>query len=125
MQDPLLTAERLVDREAILAYAELTNDYNPLHVDPDFAAKTPFGGVIAHGTLSVALIWQALARTLGQDALAGIALNIRFQKAARVGDTVTGGGERSQRPGASAYDVWVKNQQGEVLIAGTAILPSA
>ena len=44
------------DRQAILAYAELTGDFNPIHVDPEFAAKTPMGGVIAHGTLSLNLI---------------------------------------------------------------------
>jgi 3-hydroxybutyryl-CoA dehydratase len=120
MQEQLIPSERLVDRQAILDYAVLTNDFNPIHVDPEFAAKTPFGGVIAHGTMSVALIWQALASTLGHSALAGMVLDIRFLKPVRIGEQVAGGG--ALRPGSvpAVYDVWVKNQHGDVLIGGTA-----
>lgn len=125
MPKDLIPAERLVDRQAIMDYAELTNDYNPIHVDPEFAAKTSFGGVIAHGTMSVALIWQALTKTLGHDALPGISLDIRFMKPVRIGDQVTGGGELIDSSARPAYNVWVKNQKGEVLIGGTAALARA
>lgn len=126
MQDQLKPSSRLVDFQSILDYAALTNDYNPLHVDKAFAAKTPFGDVIAHGTMSVALIWQALAQTLGKQALDGIAVEIRFMKPVRVGQTVAGGGQL--RAGSqTVYDVWVKteNGQGDVVISGTATLGAA
>ncbi len=55
----------LADESGIRRYAELTGDFNPIHVDPEFAATTPFGGVIAHGTMSLNLIWQAAAASLG------------------------------------------------------------
>jgi len=48
----LSTISRDIDMAAILAYAEITGDFNPIHVDPAFAATTAMGGVIAHGTLS-------------------------------------------------------------------------
>ena len=126
MTSKLTTSSRLVEFQSILDYADLTNDYNPLHVDPAFAAKTPFGGVIAHGTMSVALIWQALALTLGREALERIDLDIRFLKPVRVGNTVTGGGEL--RAGSTnIYEVWVKNDvaEGEPVISGTATLRAA
>ena len=54
MIETLQTASRQVDFQAILNYADVTNDYNPIHVDKEFAAKSPMGGVIAHGTMSLA-----------------------------------------------------------------------
>lgn len=102
-------------------YAELTDDFNPLHVDPAFAATTPMGGTIAHGTLSVNLIWQSLARSLGAAALARIDLDIRFLKPLLAGGAITAGGQ----PDAAEphrYEVWVKGADGATLIAGHARL---
>jgi acyl dehydratase len=113
-----------VDRAAILAYAGITGDFNPIHVDPEFAAKTPMGGVIAHGTLSLNLIWQSLAASFGTDALRGASLDIRFAKPVRDGDTVQAGGRLSDgEPGLC--DVWVRNQDGLNVIEGTARLKVA
>jgi 3-hydroxybutyryl-CoA dehydratase len=63
MQDILLTTERLVDQQTILDYVVITNDYKVIYTDPDFAATTQCGAVIAHGMMSEALIMQALSRT--------------------------------------------------------------
>jgi acyl dehydratase len=45
-----------VDQARIDAFAEATEDRQFIHVDPDAAAKTPFGGTIAHGFLSLSLL---------------------------------------------------------------------
>ena len=113
-----------VDRAAILAYAGITGDFNPIHVDPEFAAKTPMGGVIAHGTLSLNLIWQSLAASFGTDALRGASLDIRFSKPVRDGDTVQAGGRLSGAE-PELYDVWVRNQDGLNVIEGPARLKVA
>ena len=84
-----------VDMPAILAYAEITGDFNPLHVDPVFAATTPMGGVIAHGTMSLNLLWQSIARTFGADVAAESAIDVRFARPVRVGDVVEAGGTES------------------------------
>jgi acyl dehydratase len=47
---------RLVDQALIDAYAEVTGDHNPVHVDPAFAAGTPYRMTIAHGLLTAALV---------------------------------------------------------------------
>ena len=113
-----------VDRAAILAYAEITGDFNPIHVDAQFAATTPMGGVIAHGTLSLNLIWQSLAASFGPGALRGASLDIRFARPVRDGDTVQAGGRPSDvEPGL--YDVWVRNQDELNVIEGTARLKAA
>lgn len=42
----------VVTQDMIDEYADITGDYNPVHVDPEYAAKTRFGGCIAHGMLT-------------------------------------------------------------------------
>lgn len=46
----------LIDQQRIDEFAEATEDHQFIHVDPDGAAQTPFGGTIAHGFLSLSLL---------------------------------------------------------------------
>ena len=110
----------VVDQVAIDSYARITGDYNPIHVDPAFAAATEMGGVIAHGTMSLNLIWQALEKSLGGDGLARITLDIRFRRPVRPGDRIEAGGDLEES--GTAYHVWARNQKGENVIEGTASL---
>jgi len=109
-----------VDEAAIQRFARITGDYNPIHVDAEFAAKTEMGGVIAHGTMSMNLIWQALEQSLGPDVLPRIELDVRFRRPVRPGDVIEGGGEPDDT--GSGYHVWARNQRGEAVIEGTARL---
>ena len=108
-----------VDQNKINLYADITDDWNPLHTAPEFAAGTEMKGVIAHGTMSVNLIWQALTASFGLEAAGGATLDIRFLRPVRVGDMVTaGGGIDDDDP--SLWRVWVRNQRGEEVVGGTA-----
>lgn len=109
-----------VNSAVIAHYARLTDDYNPIHVDPDFAVTTPMGGIIAHGMLSMNLIWQALARTLGPAGRERMEIRVRFTRPVRLGDTVTAGGRLMPDASAACYEVWVQNQAGDRVIVGTA-----
>ena len=122
MPDELLQARKTTAYESMCRYAVLTNDPNPLHIDREFAAKTPMGGIIAHGTMSLSLIWRSLRTTLGRDAVARTELAVRFVRPVREGDTVTAGGKRRQDT-PDTYDVWILNQNGEAVIQGTARVP--
>lgn len=125
MQAQLKPSTKQVDFDTILKYAAVTNDYNPIHVDKEFAAKSPMGGIIAHGTMSVALIWQALRNTLGVDALNRVHLEIRFVQPVRIDDHVTGGGELRIGSTPPVYDVWVRNAREQDVIKGTATIKPA
>ena len=46
----------LVDQARIDAFAEATEDRQFIHIDPEAAAQTPFGGTVAHGFLSLSLL---------------------------------------------------------------------
>ncbi|CAO3436779.1 MaoC family dehydratase [Azospirillum doebereinerae] len=115
-QDSLTPVSKRIDRAAIRLYAELTDDFNPIHLDPDFAARTPMKGIIAHGLLSVNLLWQSVRASLGEAAVSDATLDIRFLRPVREDDVVTAGGER--RADGDGYDVRIANQHGETVIAG-------
>lgn len=125
MDETLQPTVRHLDRETIRRYSEVSHDPNPLHLDPVAAAKSPFGGIIAQGTMSVNLIWQSARRTLGEDALEGAAITIRFRKPVRENETITAGGQRGGERTTGApvvYDVWAKNSAGEVVLSGVLTL---
>lgn len=119
----LIERRLLVDINAIRLYADITGDYNPIHLDPEFAAKTPMGGIIAHGMLSLSLIWQSLYATFGRDHMKDVMLDVRFVRPVRENDLAIAGGSRKDEAGA--YEVWVRtenNNRIETVIAGTAML---
>lgn len=106
-----------VTAAAIRAYAELTDDFNPLHLDEEFAARTPMGRVIAHGTLSLCLLWQWAHQNFDADAYTGLQLDVRFVKPVFAGDLLTAGGQpREGEP--RCWDVWVRAQDGTDRVAG-------
>lgn len=70
------------------AYCAAAGDFNPLHWDAEFAAGTQFGGIIAHGMLTLALIARSMTAAYGQDWLETGALKVRFKGAAYLGDRV-------------------------------------
>lgn len=51
-----------ITQERVSAFADATDDHQFIHVDPEKAAQTPFGGTIAHGFLTLSLIVPLLAR---------------------------------------------------------------
>ncbi len=61
--DPVL---RTITQTQIDAYADAAGDHNPIHVDPAFAATTPFAGTIAHGMLVLALIGEMMFAAHGE-----------------------------------------------------------
>ena len=119
MPSELTTVPFEVTQDSIRTYAEITDDYNPLHLDEEFAATTPMKGVIAHGTMSLSLIWQSLTATFGIEKTKDMSVTIRFKKPVRPGDSLTARGTlRDDKP--NTYDVWVENQDGERVIEGKA-----
>ena len=68
-------SQRVVDR-----YAELSGDFNPLHVDPSYAAKTPIGRTVAHGPLVLQAFFDAILTWLDADTLpSGVRLEAVFR----------------------------------------------
>jgi 3-hydroxybutyryl-CoA dehydratase len=110
-------------QETIDGYARASGDFNPIHVDPAFAASTPFGGTIAHGMLLLAYLSEMMTAAFGRGWLAGGRLKVRFKGVARPGDTleVHGRVARVQDDGRRLFvAVECVNQAGDVLVIGDA-----
>ncbi len=54
--DNLPSVVKTITQTQLNRYAEASGDQNPLHLDAEFAASTQFGGIIAHGMLTLALL---------------------------------------------------------------------
>src|SRR3954464_11197429 len=70
----------LVDQARIDAFAEVTEDRQFIHVDPEGAAKTPFGGTIAHGFLTLSLLSRMAADVMQVPETTRMAVNYGFEK---------------------------------------------
>lgn len=66
----------LIDQERINAFADCTLDQQFIHVDPEAAAKTPFGGTIAHGFLTVSLLSQMSYQAT--PVLEGVSMGVNY-----------------------------------------------
>jgi len=77
-----------VTQEDIDAYADLSRDYNPLHVDAEAGRRSPFGSTIAHGPLPLGLVQRAIEDRLGSEWPSGLRLDARFLGPTRPGDAV-------------------------------------
>jgi acyl dehydratase len=70
----------LVDQAAIDAFAEITQDHQFIHVDPEAAAKTPFGGTVAHGFLTLSLLSRMAADAMLRPETVRMGVNYGFEK---------------------------------------------
>ena len=108
--------------ESLTAYGKASGDDNPLDLDPELAAKSQFGGIIAHGMLTLAFVSEMMAAAHGRDWLESGGLRVRFKGAAFVGDRVDAWGNLTKEDGRTrSYSMGVRNSaNGQELIAGTA-----
>ena len=81
------TFSKTITDADIRAFAELTGDYNPVHLDDDYAATTRFGRRIAHGMLGASLISATLARQLPGTVY--LSQTLKFIAPVFPGDTLT------------------------------------
>ena len=111
-----------INQERLNAYAKISGDDNPLHLDPEFAATTQFGGIIGHGMLTLAFVSEMMASAHGRDWLQTGSLRVRFKGAAYLGDQVETWGDLSKEQDSSrTYSVGVRDSAtGQELITGTA-----
>ena len=123
--DSLPSIVRHVTQQDINLYAEASGDFNPIHIDEAFAARTPLGGTIAHGMLILAYMSEMMTKAFGESWLSGGKLSVRFKTPARPEDTITVSGKvASITPEEDASHINCNlealNQHGEMVVAGEA-----
>jgi len=125
------TAEvtRTIAESDIEAFAAVTGDRNPVHLDDEFAKNTRFGRRIAHGMLTASLISSVLANHLPGEGSVYLGQTLQFVAPVFPGDEVTARVTvievRENRPIVKLETLCV-NQRGETVIRGEAtVLVSA
>ena len=123
--DALPTVERHVTQARIDKYAEASGDFNPIHVDADFAAASQFGRTIAHGMMVAATISEVMSAAFQMDWVERGRLKLRFKAPVFPDDTVTAFGNVKsirERDGMSEVvcSVGVRRQDGQAAITGEA-----
>ena len=83
------TKTREVTDEIVRGFAEISGDFNPLHLDDEFAAKTRFGRRIAHGALSGAFISAVLGYEFRERKIVYLSQTMKFVAPVYIGDIVT------------------------------------
>jgi len=122
--DPLPPNEITITQEMIDEYARISGDFNPLHVDVEAAARTPFGGTIAHGCIPMEPIFKVVQRIIGKPVMpAGSRMSLRYLQPSRPGDTIRLE-LRDDGNDAAAADLLFAcvNQRGDKVIEGRCTL---
>ena len=120
---------RTIEQADVEAFAEVTGDHNPVHVDEAFAQQTRFGRCIAHGMLSASLISSVLANKLPGEGSVYLGQTLQFVAPVFPGDEVTARvtvkAVREDKPVVKLETICV-NQRGETVIRGeaTVLLPN-
>ena len=121
----LPTLKKNISQDNINLYAKASGDFNPIHIDADYARKTPLGGTVAHGMLILACVSQMMTNAFGRDWLSGGKLNVRFRAPARPGDVITVSGTIRRMEKGDGFqmidcDILCRNQNNEPVITGDA-----
>jgi 3-oxoacyl-[acyl-carrier protein] reductase len=115
---------KLTERD-IEAFASLTGDFNPLHVDEVFARKTMFLKPVAHGMLSAAFVSTLIGTLLPGRGALWVSQKLDFHSPARVGDMLNIRARVKRKSDASrtiTLEVEVKNQDSHILVSGESVV---
>ena len=122
------TRTMTIDADVVRKFAEITGDYNPLHFEEAFAAKTRFGRLIAQGGLATGLLHALVAMELPGAGSVFVRQSWKFPKPVYIGDTITAVGTvksvQAKRRMAE-MEFRVTNQVGDVVLEGEALVYQA
>jgi len=121
--DELAPIIKKMTQEKINKYVSAAEDYNPIHVDPEFAKSTPFGSTIAPGFQYIAYISELMAREFGSGWYESGFLDVRLRRVVKPGDWLTTRAkviDKKEEDKKVICEVRITNQKGEDVIVGTA-----
>ena len=116
------SAKTITEADVVL-YAGVVGDFNPVHIDAEFAAKSRFGGRVAHGMLIAGLLSGVLAMKLPGPGVIYLGQTLKFTKPVLIGDTVTARVEVIDvlvEKKRARLTTTCRNQRGETVLEGEA-----
>jgi acyl dehydratase len=109
--------------EHVATYAKLTGDYNPLHFDPEFVARTRFGKLVVQGGLTTGLLHALVAMDLPGPGTVFLSQTWKFTAPVYIGDTITAEARvmsvHETKP-VCQLAITVTRQTGETVLEGEA-----
>ena len=117
------THQKIITEADIAHFADVSGDFNPVHMSQEYAEKTLFGGRIAHGVIAVGLLSTAWSKLPGLVIL--ISHSSRFLKPVRAGDTISVVCEATdvrKDKGIVTCKNTCTNQKGEAVVEGETIV---
>lgn len=113
----------MLTSDHVKTFASLTGDYNPLHFDADFAARTKFQGLVVQGGLTTGLLHALVAMDLPGPGSVFLSQNWKFTAPVYIGDTITAEAEvvsvHPTKP-VTQLRVRVVRQTGDIVLEGEA-----
>jgi acyl dehydratase len=125
--DALPSKSLSVDQALINEYADICGDYNTLHVDVEGMKDHPlFGGTIAHGTINVEPVLQAICEAQGTKwPNAGTTIDLQFRAPVKPGMTITSGLTVKEKTDTGLVcDMQISDQDGKPCVRGTVVVAS-
>ena len=118
------TFTKTITQRDIFAFADASGDYNPLHIDEDYARQSVFGRRVAHGILTAGIISTVLGSEIPGVGTIFVELHIKFLKPVFIGDTVTATATVMEFPAPQRVRMFVAciNQKGEDVAIGNAVI---
>ena len=109
----------------IVTYAGITGDFNPVHINAEFAGKSMFKERIAHGMLVAGFISTVIGYHLPGPNTIYLAQEVSFKLPVKIGDTVTAEvtvTEKRDDKRILKLKTTVTNQRGEIVVDGSAVV---
>lgn len=121
----VLRERRPITQEQISRYGEVSGANDPIHVDPELAKHSRFGGTVAQGFLLYAWLSEMIMRMDADAWSARGRIDVKFRAPTKPGDTIDVCCRRVSGDAGvfGEYEVWCENQDGTRVLSGRAWLP--
>lgn len=119
------SVSKTISESDIVTYAGITGDFNPVHIDAEYASKSMFKERVAHGMLVSGFISAVLGYQLPGPNTIYLGQDLKFTAPVMIGDTVMAEAtvmEKLDEKRIIKFKTTVTNQRGEIVVDGSAVV---
>lgn len=120
-----VSESRTITDQDVREFAKISGDFNPIHIDDQYAEKTRFKKRIAHGMLAASMLSKLAGMKLPGPGSIYLSQSMKFKNPCYIGDTITAEVKvlnvRSDKP-IITLSTTVRNQANELLLEGEAMI---
>jgi acyl dehydratase len=118
-------SRKTISESDVYLFAGVTGDFNPVHVDEEYAKTTPFGSRVAHGPLTFSLCAGLLGTELPGVGTVAVSNQVEYRRPVYIGDTIAVRVEvdaLDRERGRATMAVTWRNQHGETVALGEMVV---